>query len=153
MEIRLLFEENRLVSSTLWLTRISLAANPLPQPQQRQGLSSKIVYRSFLDAGSKGTIPRSYPNNLKINGPSLVKGVLNPRKGVCFSRFGLWGGVGFGGLAGFPYPTLLFLMKNHSLLTWLGWGQVNFWPIPQHCPSFYILNRSHSLWNFRGIWF
>lgn len=52
-----------------------------------------------------------------------------------------------------PPPNLISNKKSLSLLTWWGWGQVNLRSNPHHCPSLHILNGSHSILNFSGIWF
>lgn len=51
-----------------------------------------------------------------------------------------------------PCPAFIFDKKSLSPDT-VGWGQVNLWPTSDHHPSLHILNVSHSIWNFSGIWF
>ena len=51
-----------------------------------------------------------------------------------------------------PAPSLFFGKKSLSPGL-VGQEQVNLWPTPDHPPSLHILNGSHSIWNFSGIWF
>lgn len=108
------------------------------------GLSSKQVPGCTSRCWVQRNHPLLPPQEFRNKSAFLSNGIPQPQERGAFGK--VW-------LAGVWWATPSFLITGHSLLTW-GWEEpVSLQPTPDLRPSLCILNGSHNIWNFSGIWF